>query len=346
MSEYCQWINGDWSDMITVLQKIKERIEMNKFLKNKFAKCIFVYVIPIIIGGVFSALGTWDLKNDSLFLVKLILLIVLLLWYVFTSFKYSRFEKDLNEEISQKEEKIDELLVENEKQKQVSSSFFKETQKISTLCLDSSNSINELGKKVLEGKRTLDVWNFTKVATGICSSIYEVLCCVSSPNDEFTVNILLDDITATGKKRNYTMIAHKGKFEEYPSKFQEKMVYKEHPNFYATKLFKSGKADIKILTTKEEVNEKFVYGDEDDHPEYSQYVGIPIVCSGNRMICLLQICAFGNDKIADTKKGIMDIVKTYILPFAQFALLNYKVEKGFLSSLSVIGKLEGKNNGN
>ena len=79
---------------------------MNKFLKNKFAKCIFVYVIPIIIGGVFSALGTWDLKNDSLFLVKLILLIVLLLWYVFTSFKYSRFEKDLNDAISKKEEKI------------------------------------------------------------------------------------------------------------------------------------------------------------------------------------------------------------------------------------------------
>lgn len=36
---------------------------------------------------------------------------------------------------------------------------------------------------------------------------------------------------------------------------------------------------------------------------------------------------------------------TYILPFTQFALMNYKVEKGFISSFSVIDKLEGKNNG-
>lgn len=318
---------------------------MNQFLKNKFAKCIFVHVIPIIIGGIFSALGTWNIENDSLFWQKVISLVVLLGLYIFTSLRYSKFERDLNAEVSEKETKISELLQEADRQKQINMSLFKETQKISTLCLDSSNSINELGKNVLDGKRTLDVWNFTKVATGICSSVYEVLSCVCSPNDEFTVNILLDDITASGKRRNYTMIAHKGKFEEYPSKFQEKMVYVEHPNFYATKLFKSGKSDIKILTTKEEVNEKFVYVDEDDHPEYSQYVGIPIVCSGNRMICLLQICTFGNNKIANTKKDIMDIVKTYILPFTQFALLNYKVEKGFLSSLSIIGKLEGKKDG-
>ena len=104
------------------------------------------------------------------------------------------------------------------------------------------------------------------------------------------------------------------------------------------------KVQIKILTTKEEVNEKFVYIDE-EHPEYCQYIGIPIVCAGNKMICLLQICAFKNDKIANTKSEIMDIIMTYILPFTQFALMNYKVEKGFISSFSVIDKLEEKNNG-
>lgn len=326
---------------------------MVKILKNKFAKCIFVYVVPIVIGGIFSALGTWDRINDKMFWPKIVSLFVLLILYLYTSYMYSKFEKDLRDEISKKdrellikEEEKNKLMSERDELKRVRASFFKETQKISSLCLDSSNSINELAKDVLNGKRTLDTWNFTKVATGICSSVYDVLCCVCSPNDEFTVNILLDDITAKGKKKNYTMIAHKGKYEEYPSKFQEKMTYKDNPHFYATKLFKSGKADIRILTTKEEVNEKFVYGDEDDHPEYSQYVGIPIVCSGNRMVCLLQICAFGDNKIAENKNDIMDLIKTYILPFTQFALFNYKVEKGFLSSFSIIGKLEDNKNGN
>ena len=279
---------------------------MSKLLKNKFAKCIFVYLVPVLIGGIFSALGTWDKTIDKMFWPKVISLAVLLLLYIYTSYMYSKFEKDLKEEILNKDKEIlakdkekNKLARERDELKKVNASFFKETQKISSLCLDSSNSINELAKNVLGGKKTLDVWNFTKVATGICSSVYDVLCCVCSPNDEFTVNILLDDVTATGKKKNYTMIAHKGKFEEYPSKFQEKMAYKDNPHFYATKLFRSGRSDIKILTTKEEVNEKFVYGDEDDHPEYSQYVGIPIVCSGNRMICLLQICAFGDNKIVD-----------------------------------------------
>lgn len=317
---------------------------MEKILKNKIIKIICVYVLPLIIGGVFSALGTWDDKTDKMFWFKLSALIILSILYIVATYNYLKFEKDNEERIKEKDKRIKELIEECSSQKKENQSFFKEIRELSTLCLDSSNSINDLSKNVLAGKRTLDVWNFTKVATGICSSIYVVLCKVCSPYDEFTVNILLDDITATGKKKNYTMIAHKGKYENYPSKFQEKMYYKDNQNFYATKLFQSGKSDIKILTTREEVNERFVYCDE-EHPEYSQYVGIPIICSGNRMICLLQICAFGSQKIADDKSDIMNVVKTYILPFAQFALLNYKVEKGFMSSFSMIGKMEGKKDG-
>lgn len=318
---------------------------MKKILENKYLKAIFVYIVPIAIGALFSAMGNWNREADKYFYYKIVPLIVLCILYVFTSIKYSKMEKDLNKELEHEKEIVHEKenIIQNlEEDKRC---FFKETRALSALCLDSSNSINELSKNMLSGMRTLDVWNFKKVCTGICSSIYDLLCERCKPCDDFTVNIFLDDITANGTKKNVTMIAHKGKYEKYPGKFEEKMYYNKYSGFYAIKLFKSKSTDIKILTTKEEVNEKFVYVNEEDHPEYSQYVGIPIVCSGNKMICLLQICAFRNDKIADTKQDINRIIMTYIIPFTQFALMNYKVEKSFISGFSIIDKLEEKGNG-
>ena len=317
---------------------------MKKLLKNKYFRVVFVYFNPMIIGGLFSAMGSWDYKNDKYFFYKLVLLITLTIFYCYTSYQYDKYEKELHNQLDELNNSLDEKNKEIQKLELDKNCFSKETRALSTLFIDSSNSINEVSKNVLVGRRILDIWNFKKVCTGICNSVYDLLCEICKPYDDFTVNIVLDDVTATGSKKNVTMIAHKGKYAKYPGKFEEKMYYTKNATFYAIKLFKSKSTDIKILTTKEEVNEKFVYIDE-EHPEYSQYIGIPIVCAGNKMICLLQICAFKNNRIANTKSEILDVIMTYILPFTQFALMNYKVEKGFISSFSVIDKLEGKNNG-
>lgn len=38
---------------------------MEKLLKNKIIKMICVYLNPLILGGVFSALGNWNSENDK-----------------------------------------------------------------------------------------------------------------------------------------------------------------------------------------------------------------------------------------------------------------------------------------
>lgn len=318
---------------------------MKKWLENKTVKVFLVYLLPLLIGGLFSALGYWDYKNDRWFWIKIGILLPAVGIYIYTSIQYVKMEKEKDNKIEKLEETVDEKEKQIERLEKEKHCYARETRELSTLCIDSSNSINILANNVLKGERTLDVWNFKKVATGICNSVYEVLCEICKPYDDFTVNIMLDDITAKGKKRNVTMIAHKGKYEQYPKRFDEKLYYTKYSTFYAVKLFSRNSTDIKILTTKEEVNERFVYVDE-EHPEYRQYVGIPIVCSGNKMICLLQICAFKNDKIGDSKGEILDIIKAYIIPFVQFALLNYKVEKGFITDFSIIKKMEENKSGN
>lgn len=323
---------------------------MKKFLENKPVKIFNVYICPVFIGGIFSAMGNWNYKADDWFYIKLAALVVLLIMYSFTSYKYTKFEKEKETEIEELVSKLDNEKRQNEeiknnyekqleKVKSETKNYDKAIRELTALFVDSHSSINQLSNQILNGKRTLDIWNFKKVATGICNGVYNLLCEICKPYDDFTVNMMLSDITATGAKKHIIMIAHKGKYEKYPAKFEEKLYFNKNKTFYAIKVCVNKDTDIKILTTKEEVNENFVYIDE-EHPDYSQYVGIPIVCSGNKIVCLLQICSFGNNKIGDNKTAILDIITKYIIPFTHYALLAYKIEKCIISNFSILEKLE------
>lgn len=318
---------------------------MEKFLEKKIIKVVCIYINPVVIGILFSFVFTFwtnrTLKTNILFAIGILLLLI----YAYTCYKYGQMDKNEKSEknkLREKNEKLEELNIDLSKD---AKSFDKGMRELATLFYDSSDSLNKTSAHLLEGNWKLELWNFKKVATGICSSVYGLLCEVCKPYDDFTVNIMLADPTATGKKRNITMIAHKGKYEKYPEKFEEKLYFDKYSAFYAVKVCKSNKKDIRVLTTREEVNEKFVYIDE-EHPEYSQYIGIPIVCSKNKIVCLLQICSFGNDKIAESKADIMKIVMRYLYPFTQYALLAYKIEKSLISSFSAIDNKKKKGESN
>lgn len=324
---------------------------MEYFLEKKVIKIFNVYILPILIGGLFSAMGSWDFNSDKWLFLKGFILLILLIYYAYASICYFNYDKKKIDKVNELQEllqqekknrkiKEEQLLEKNKLQAAEIRSYNRGIRELTTLFVDSSTSINQISKHILDGSRTLDIWNFKKVATGICNGIYSLLCEKCSPYDDFTVNIMLADVTATGSKRNITMIAHKGKYEKYPGKFEEKLYFNKNSSFYAFKVCKSSDTSIRILTTKEEVNEKFVYVDE-EHPDYSQYVGIPVVCSGNKIVCLLQICSFADNKIANGKAEILDIVTKHIIPFTNYALLTYKIEKSLISSFSIIEKLEG-----
>lgn len=318
--------------------------EVDKFLEKRMTKVFCIYVNPIIIGILVPIIiESFQIKSVK-FWTSCIVAVGLSAFYIFTTWKYEKIANEKNQSREALTKKMNYVLSENEILKKEAKSFERGMRELATLCYDSSRSLNQVSHNILRGDTTLEVWNFKKVATGICNSVYSLLCDLCKPYDDFTVNIMLSDPTATGTKRNITMIAHKGKFEKYPRRFEEKLYFNKYSTFYAVKVCKSNKTDIRILTTKEEVNEKFVYVDE-EHPDYSQYIGIPMVCSGNKIICLLQICSFGKSKIADSKADILKLVTRYIFPFVHYALLSYKVEKCLVSSVSIIEKEEEKKDG-
>lgn len=312
---------------------------MDKILDKRMMKVLCKYINPLLIGILVPEIINSFSHKGIKFWGLTIIGIALFLWYIYTTWKYEQIDKHLKDKQEKIEKELEEKTKQNKLLNKATKSFDKGMRELATLCYDSSTSLNKVSHNILNEDTTLEVWNFKKVATGICNSIYSLLCEICKPCDDFTVNIMLADPTAKGTKRNITMIAHKGKYENYPGKFEEKLYFNKYSTFYAVKVCMSNKTDIRILTSREEVNEKFVYIDE-EHPEYSQYIGIPIVCTGNKIICLLQICSFGQNKIADSKAEILKIVAQYIFPFVHYALLSYKMEKCLISSFSIINKEE------
>lgn len=313
---------------------------MNNFLQMKLVKCFNSYINPIIIGALFSSLGAWDYKNDKFFWIKIIVVSILLLWYIFTSWKYYKLEENIQLEIKRLNEQIKELNADMKYTQDKNNTYNKVVLSLTSLFNKSADSINDIAKNLLLRKATLDKWNYKTVCVGICNGIYETLCVCSGCSD-FSVSVMQYDTNARGKAKNIRMIAEKSKYEGNSSIFDIPLNMNKYKDFYAVKMFKKSSPQISILTTPGDINLNFVFSDSsNDHPKYNQYIGIPILCSGKQMISLLQICAFDKSKIADTKDKIMEIINEYILPFAYYALLNNKIEKGFVNSISMIREVE------
>ena len=72
---------------------------MKKFLEKRIVKIFNVYINPLIIGGLFSAMGNWDYKNDNYFYIKLSMLVILIGVYVYSSLQYYELEQTKDDKI-------------------------------------------------------------------------------------------------------------------------------------------------------------------------------------------------------------------------------------------------------
>lgn len=306
-------------------------MKLDEFLQIKGVKLFCICINPILIGALFSSLGSWDFKGDNFICIKIILTVILFLTYIVSMYRYYKIEDNIKNTLSNLENEVKIHKTENK-------IYSKITLILTSLFKTCADSINTISKNILVNKAKLDNWNYAQVCNVICNAIYELLCLISGES-KFYVNIMLYDTKAKGKSKNIKMIAHKGKYEGDPDTFGKPLNMNTYKDFYAVKMFKKNSPQISILTTSEDIKEKFVFSsDKTEHPNYTQYVGVPIHCSGNQMLSLLQICSFDNTKIGNNKEEIMQMVNDYILPFTYFALLNNKIEKGFMNSISLLQK--------
>lgn len=307
--------------------------KLDNILSKKIVKYIMNFIMPIFIGELFSSIINMINNKDFTknFGITLFVLITSVIIYVFFIYRYIEIDKIISEKLNESDKQNILLKKENNAYQRVLvilTSIFNSTAK----------EINNIANNI-NGKHQLGNWNYKISCNHICNSIYEVLCLLNG-KDDYSVNIVIYDIKAKGKSKNIKMIAEKSKFETPSKSFEKTMYLCSNKDFYAVKLFNKNLSEPTILTTDNEVKENFVFSDENEHPNYTQYVGIPIHCDSNKMMSLLQICSFNDTYIGNNKEDIVDIINNYILPFTYFSLLNNKMEKLVINSVSIANKSE------
>lgn len=306
--------------------------KIDDFLSKKFVKYLLNFILPICIGELVSAIIGYISNNDfhRSFAIALIVLILSIIIYGICIYRYIEIDKTLAEKL-EKSEKENTLL------KAKNTVYQKSSVLLTSLFNSTATEVNKIANE-LDQKPQLENWNYKVSSKLICSAVYEVLCTLTG-KDDFSVNIVVFDFNAKGKSKNIQMIAEKSKYET-PSDTYEKIMYiSSNKDFYAVKMFNKNLNSPAILTTSEEIKEKFVFReDKKDHPNYTQYVAIPIHCDSNKMVSLLQISSLNDAYIGNNKQDIADNINNFILPFTYLSLMNNKIEKLAITSLSTINK--------
>ena len=118
----------------------------------------------------------------------------------------------------------------------------------------------------------------------------------------------------------YNMISRISYDGHCPASYNVFRKESEIASYYYVGLFKKSITKPSILATKEAIEGAFCDTDG------VNYVAIPIACTGNKMIALLQIVAYEDSIIAKDRDEIEKIAGNYLSSYTNLVLLTDKVD--------------------
>lgn len=304
---------------------MKSSHTFNKSLFHKpvVKQCILT-ILPLVIGAVCSAMGTWNPKDDNFFWFKLLFLVFSLFLEVLALHKYYKWETEKDTQIHNLESTIAKLNLENQRLSRERSNFRNELIDISTISRDTSHDLNKIAHQITEnGTIDLGVWNYSKSCHNICTCAYNMIQKISLKNAGFAVSYIQKE--EENGKSFLEMSANEGTPDDPEIKGARQPI-ENLSNYYYAQLFLSRNASVVALPTPEEISKRF-YFPKSDGNKYSQYIAVPVMCSNHKMIGLLQIAALKNSIIAETEQELIAIANDYLAPLATLAMLMNKIEK-------------------
>lgn len=312
---------------------------MNKILNNFVIKVLIQIALPLVIALVDNITGDWIVNgkivnivnsNKKYVIIMSIVYIIIIIWYAYNEHKKDKEEVNYDNNIRAKDKIIN--------------TYCKEISLITAIFDQTQDNINKLTKTFSRNKEfDLREWNFESIATPICKGIYETILLSAENGDSFSVNIYKKYRIkkADGKiVERVKMIAHEGDHKYEPKILGVPKLYKPNSEYQYMKQFVNSNPKRTILLGREEIRKAFKFnGDYENYKdEYSQYIGIPVICKGNTMISLIEIIAHEDSKIAIDKEHIEKIINNYVLPYQYFLLMSHKIEKNMKTTIKFINK--------
>ena len=296
-------------------------------MRNKYVRAIVPSILAILIGITgnvfFSDMGTtWGTIALCVFAICLIVEIALTVYYV----KSDEEEKDL---MQNKDDEIKKLSNELEEEKRLKNLFSGLLEDLNTCYNSSAEKIYSL---VDNAKKTqtidLHIWNYHNITDFVCTELYKLVKNLAEKGGDFSVSYIARQPNPDNDKTEYLMFSYYGSETAKPHLYNYSISKKNAEQYYFGKLFKKDNPSVSYLMDAQEVAANFYYSDASDKGKYSQYIGIPVFCSGNHMIGLLQVVAHRGSKIAESRSEAEELVNKYIMSYANFILFAEKVQKG------------------
>ncbi len=155
----------------------------------------------------------------------------------------------------------------------------------------------------------------------ICKVVYEFIQNIALSGNQFSVSVFFKRMNEG--KNEYNMLSRVSYDNHNPASYNVFRSEEEVSKYFYKKMFDEAKTRPTIFPTKQEIEAAFY---NCDGVNYSQYIGIPVACLGNRMIAILQIVSYNNSLIAKTRDDIEKMVDDYLCTYANLILLADKVE--------------------
>ena len=156
------------------------KTKVDIFLNRPFTKAVCLSVSTLLIGGICSALGNWDFKNDTFFIFKVIFLLIISIIYIILLAYYST--KETNEKKS-----VDICFKQNKAFEAIMSDLL-------NLYKENAEGANKVIRHIVnDGNINLDLWNFDDACFLVCQSVYSLLCTIGTGKDFEVIYRLFQD---------------------------------------------------------------------------------------------------------------------------------------------------------
>lgn len=292
-------------------------------MNKPLVKNAILFGIPTIISAlsIIMALDKLEKHKNIVIIITLLLLAIFLV----SLFYYSKQEKDNREEF----DKLKAAISSMNKVLGINSKIIVSTIKL----LENWNrDINKIANDILRvGTANEKDWDCEKIYNDIC------VCCKDSIS-KFTNLDEETDISVSFIKyynKNYIdyikMIAHSSPQTAKPDIFDKEQDLSECKYLFG-RLIRDKNRDILALENNEKIIQQFYRPKpETDLTKYKQYIAIPIICSRNKILGILQVTTKYNYVIMETDVELKKFSETYLTPFAELIILTEKIEKGLFA---------------
>lgn len=303
-------------------------------MNRSVVKNLILIGIPTLISGIGIIMSSDIFKGykDLFIFITLGLLITFIVFVIYYG-KLDKKESDNHNELKNENEKLQESI--NSLMATITSikNLLNTNNSIVTSFVSIiepwTSNINKIANDIKNrGKANEKDWDCEKICTDICIGCKNMIKQFSQINNDTDISVGFIKYYIVDGNEYIKMIAHSSPPTAKPDIFDVQELLSEC-NYQYARLIKSKTRSILALENNEKIKQCFYRKhDNTDLSKYSQYIAIPILCSKNKILGVLQVTAKYDCKIMETEVELKKFGEKYITPFVELLMLVEKIQKG------------------